>query len=975
MKNMVISFDIVLTCCAAALLTSCATGPVPEASYSLVKDGKATSCLILPENAGVIEKHSAAELCAYIEKITGAKIETTTAPSQEKYNIYIGTLGSKSIPLTSKMKTCAKTLAEDGYLLAADGKGLRIVGRHPRGVLYGVYGLLKQSGQVRWFLPGTEGEYCPKSPDFSIGSGVTVVNPSFQSRTLNLCCANVNSKSIDTWDWMVRNGMQIETSKNGRKGWHPEERAKRGDENVDGGHSFSYLISDNLFDEHPEYFCLKDGKRIPQSGRLDVAPGKRNFGGQAYQPCTSNPKVVEIMTAKLMEWGETPPRGGSFLIGNNDSQGWCQCENCVRLDPPVESKKRFVSTRYWTLLNAMAEKAFAQNPELKLKGWAYQNFQEPPTGIVPDKRFSVVTCLHQRCYRHRMDDTNCPSNKRFRNILINWGKLNPISTYEYTDCLPGGDVVYLPLEHVFVHDLKYYHQIGVRGSLTETTPPDGVFGRAYDNDRRAKEMWPATWQFVYLMAYFLWDVNADYATVYEDMGSKFYGAAWPAMKQYREKLTAAWEATPGDMIYGTPDIALGQCLTIPGLEVELLILLDQAEKAAGNDEALLKKIRREREYFAISWQKMHKAWNKLKSVEETIIQKREGEITVDGILQELDWKKATATTGFICEGTDNPAKNQTFVEFLYDNEFLYVGLTAMEPAPGKLSSRHTMRDTAVWQDDDLEISLDPTGSGESYYHFCVNPKAAIYDARCVSESFDSAWNADCQAATQVLPDRWVLEMKIRADSLNARIADGGAWKINVARCRRPEKGEISSMAADGARHQPTSFRSAVFGKPLLKNGGFEKVAIKEALPVKGWLSGNTPIIFPNDWSLHGGNKGTLTMTGDDVHSGKLACALQNGWITSYFEANTGDTLQTEFWAKGDGSMSLLLFHYGRNAEGNMSFTTTEAISKKVGLSSEWQRYCFDYPILKENTAQVGLTFSATGAVLLDDINCKVVAKE
>ena len=968
MKTFVITIGIVLAGCASVFLVSCVTGPTPATSHHLAKDGQATSCIILADNAGPVEKHAAAELAAYLEKITGAKAETVVSPSGSKYNIYIGTLKSKNLPLTLEMKSSAKKLGEDGYMLAADEKGLRIVGQNSRGALYGVYGLLKKYGNVRWFFPGLEGEYCPRSPDCVVSSGVTIANPSFQSRTLNTVCANVNSKMTDTWDWMVRNGMQIETSKAGRKGLHPEEREKRGDENVGGGHSFSYLISDNLFDEHPEYFALIDGQRVPQSGRLDAVPGKRDLGGQAYQPCTSNPKVVEIMTEKLIEWGEIPSRGGSFLIGNNDSQGWCQCENCRKLDPPEEKKKGFVSTRYWTLLNAMAEKAYAKNPELKLKGWAYQNFQEPPTGIVPDKRFPVVSCLHQRCYRHCMDDEKCASNKRFRNILLNWGKLNPVSTYEYTDCLPGGDVIYLPLERVFARDLKYYHRIGVRGSLTETAPPDGVFGPTWDN-RRTKEMWLATWQFVYMMAYFLWDVDADYAAVYEDMGSKFYGKAWPAMKQYREKLTTAWEETPGDMIYGTPDIALGQCLANPGLEVDLLKLLDDAEKAAAGDEALLKKVRRERDYFSISWQKMHKEWNKLKSTEEIISKDREGEITIDGVLQEPDWEKAVSTTGFICDRTGDFATNQTFVKILYDNEFLYIGLVAMEPSPGKLSARQTMRDAAVWQDDDMEIFIDPAGTGENYYHFVVNPKAVIYDARCVPDSFDPGFNADCQVAGRILDDRWVLEMKIKAASLDAKIARGGIWKMNVGRCRRPGGGEISSWADDGAFHQPAGFRPVVFGGALLKNGGFEKVAKKEKMPVKGWLSGNTPVIFPDGWSLHEGNPGMLTMTADEVHSGKMACELKKGWITSYFDANTGDTLHVEFWAMGNGSINLLLFHYGKTS----GFTITKTIGK-VELSSEWKWYCFDYPIQKEDTAKVGLTFGIAGGALLDDITCRVVSK-
>ena len=111
------------------MAASCAT----MKNFPLVKDGKTASCIVLPDNAGPVEKHAAVELAAYLEKITGAKVETVASPSNEKYNIYIGTRGSKKLPLTSKMKSSADKLGEDGYMLAADAGGLRVVGQNYAG--------------------------------------------------------------------------------------------------------------------------------------------------------------------------------------------------------------------------------------------------------------------------------------------------------------------------------------------------------------------------------------------------------------------------------------------------------------------------------------------------------------------------------------------------------------------------------------------------------------------------------------------------------------------------------------------------------------------------------------------------------------------------------------------------------------------------------------------------------------------------
>ena len=333
----------VFLACAATLLFVAPVRAAPGPGHALVRDGQPASAIVLADSAGVVEKQAAQELTAYLEKITGARVETVPAPVAGKYSIYIGTLGTEHLPLSREMRHGLNRISEEGYLLAADADGLRIVGRQPIGALYGVYHLLKRYGDVRWFFPGPEGEYCPQRPSFAVDEGVTTASPSFSSRTLNLVCANINSKMTDTWDWMVRNGMRITTPKHLRKQLHPDERAKRGDLDTGGGHAFSYLLSDSLFATHPEYFALIDGQRMKQEG-------------QARQPCTSHPAVVEIMAAKILEWGELAPRGGAFLIGNNDAQVWCQCENCTRLDPPAEAESHFVSTRYWTLLNALIDK-------------------------------------------------------------------------------------------------------------------------------------------------------------------------------------------------------------------------------------------------------------------------------------------------------------------------------------------------------------------------------------------------------------------------------------------------------------------------------------------------------------------------------------------------------------------------------------------------------------------------------------------
>ncbi|MCG2661675.1 MAG: DUF4838 domain-containing protein [Kiritimatiellae bacterium] len=953
LKTIVVLLPFVMLACGCAV------------KHPLVKNGKSVSTVVLGADATAIERHASQELRLYLKKVSGA--EVSEAAVREKgsasFPIFIGTPESSAVIKNSGLASRIAKLSDEGFIIKADRNGLFVVGKKPMGVLYGVYTFLEDNLGVRWFFPGEKGEYCPKLATIVIGAIDDAQNPAFVLRTLNHTASNFNAPLTNTWDWMVRNKMQIQwacLSQNEKK------LTERGALYYRGGHALPYLVpQDKYFKEHPEYYALANGKR--RSPRE---------GGKCYQLCTSNPDVIDICAAGIIKNYKEINKPAFYktvdlyLLGNNDGNGWCECEKCLALDDPEEQKNGMVSTRFYKFINAVAEKVLKECPDKTMLGWGYQKFQSPPKGVKPDPRLRIIVCMHGRCYQHSYDDQNCPANMAKIGLLKGWLDFgNVAGVYEYYSCFVDGCCPYLPTEDIVSRDIKQIWKMGARFWKAEFPPPDGVFGPVW-NKWETKEAWLAQFATLYMAAKLTWNPLLDSEKLKDDLYQKYYGPAAAPMKAYRDLLRKSWETAEGHFIYGTKASVIGKCLVEPGREQELLKYLALAEKDTGDDQAVREKIAREKKYFTAVWQKALIGWNKLNSVEEIKVKEREGEIVIDGLLQEPAWDKAVSTTGFIAHNTGKLAKYQTFAKLLYDDEYLYIGATALEPAPDKLLAGQTARDAPVWQDDDIEVFIDPAGAGENYYHFAVNPKGVIYDAKCVPGLFDTSFNADCKVACKTLADRWVLEMKIKAGSLNAKIANGGIWKINIARARNSDEKEASSWAVDGAFHQPASFRPVVFGSALLKNGGFEKITEREAMPKKGWVSGNTPVILPDGWSLHDHYAGMLTMTEDDVHSGKLACELEKGWITAYFDANTGDTLHVEFWAKGNGSINLMLFQYSRNAEGNRSFMTTETINNKIKLSSEWKRYAFDYKIRKENTASVGLTFGAAdGAVLLDDVTC------
>ena len=293
----------------AAVILLAAASCVSVKNYPLARNGTAACVIVLADSAGPVEKHAAAELAMYLEKVTGARVAQDHAPQAGKYSIWLG-----------RPETCAaiakfgalqdvQALSDQGFVLKADERGLLIAGKKPMGVLYGVYGFLEEHVGVRWFFPGDDGEYCPKTPGLKIGRIDDKQNPSFKERILGLANTATNARMTNTWDWAVRNRMQL-------TGFRPENHDEFGEARggvvpLWGGHVMCELVPDSLFDAHPEYFALIDGKRCKQ-----LSPTRLFM----TQPCTSNPDVIEMSAQRILKFFREYPNGQFTLINNDCAQ-------------------------------------------------------------------------------------------------------------------------------------------------------------------------------------------------------------------------------------------------------------------------------------------------------------------------------------------------------------------------------------------------------------------------------------------------------------------------------------------------------------------------------------------------------------------------------------------------------------------------------------------------------------------------------
>ena len=179
-----------------------------------------------------------------------------------------------------------------------------------------------------------------------------------------------------------------------------------------------------------------------------------------------------------------------------------------------------------------------------------------------------------------------------------------------------------------------------------------------------------------------------------------------------------------------------------------------------------------------------------------------------------------------------PATYPTRFRALWSDEGLFLRFDAKDPDPWHTMTR---RDEHLWEEEVVEIFLDPDRSGRDYYELEVNPANAVCDLRMVSpwpdKKGDIDWNLaglETRVRPQVGAKGWTVTAFLPWRGLSGlpsarRVAlppkPGDAWRFNVFRIERPEgkadpeKGAVFaawSPPSVASVHDAGAFRDLVF---------------------------------------------------------------------------------------------------------------------------------------------------------------------
>ena len=191
------------------------------------------------------------------------------------------------------------------------------------------------------------------------------------------------------------------------------------------------------------------------------------------------------------------------------------------------------------------------------------------------------------------------------------------------------------------------------------------------------------------------------------------------------------------------------------------------------------------------------------------------------------WELAAAqVTGFRLVSTGAIAAQSSSAEVCYDAQALHVRFICELSSAREPVGEARERDGAVWQDDAVELLLDPGRTKSHFYHFIANCRGAQYDSR----DGDTAWNGDWTAAATVAPDKsaWTCTLRFPFATLGRETpAPGEQWGVNFCADSAADKEYRSWAYTPDKFEQPALFGALAFqpDAPAVRLNGLTNTAV------------------------------------------------------------------------------------------------------------------------------------------------------
>ncbi|MHC4873292.1 MAG: DUF4838 domain-containing protein [Planctomycetota bacterium] len=357
------------------LFCSCSNDTLAENKVIIEPDN---IVIVLPEKADNIKKFAADELQKHLALITGKKPVIVTGKNidNSKLPIFVGVKKAEDKTALDREEARYFISKDSIYIYGEDTVEMQydtlpdwaFHRRNHTGTMFAVYSFLEQELGVVWVAPGDEGISYRAAEKLALAEKTFSWKPSLPLRIVRPTTYGayfiseqakhvpedfrfskelIYQKRMDSliWSKRMRTGASIY---------------------MRYGHAFTHWWKE-YGKEHPEYFALNTkGKREPWS------PKKPD----RIKMCVTNKGLHKEIVKKWLKKAEEE----TINLCENDSAGYCLCEDCLKLDVGSTKEKLSpsMSDRYiWFSKQVLAE-AKKHRPGTKGVMYAYGAYNTPP---------------------------------------------------------------------------------------------------------------------------------------------------------------------------------------------------------------------------------------------------------------------------------------------------------------------------------------------------------------------------------------------------------------------------------------------------------------------------------------------------------------------------------------------------------------------------------------------------------------------
>lgn len=351
-----------------------------------------------PDDVGVT--YAIGELQKYVAQVSGAKLPA----DNHAWNgpaIVVGL--RRDLADDDRAALPPPAQGYDGYAIAVRG-GARprvlIVGDNGRGATYGVYDVLERWG-CRWFYPAQDprdSEVVPQQASLTLPTGSWAVASPMKYRIYN----------GDAWYFDIQPDIAIQQVDHAAKvrcnmlGWqcaHQRPLAQQYESLRQQGvlgeiekralslhgpaHSFNLFLPNELFAEHPNWFGMRDGRRVTQ-----------DFFGAQF--CWSNVEARQAFSDNVARFAQQAPLLQILVLVPFDGGRACDCPDC---------RQAGASNSLMAVMHDVIERLRSVRPELLVETvGGYPPMIQPPTAAKIDPRLRIAWAHWARYMAYGYDD-------------------------------------------------------------------------------------------------------------------------------------------------------------------------------------------------------------------------------------------------------------------------------------------------------------------------------------------------------------------------------------------------------------------------------------------------------------------------------------------------------------------------------------------------------------------------------------------